>query len=190
MRQKKAAVLPPPHGYPEWDLKCGKYYCEAVGAKITQWPQLIKDIASHCAPHDTKTPVPKGMLAVVANNPKKEDLEKWAKEHKDDFSHFADKLTGTKTSSDLISKATGVAKSKFESRSGPLGGDMDLGGVLAMDKGKDEDEKHVKGLIFFNDPNEPHKLDIEALVNIAKYTKVKFAENGKDATKILKELKR
>ena len=106
-------------------------------------------------------------IALVAHDKMKPDLVEWVRWNKDVLSGHKLICTGTtgKMIQDLLSKELDTLPEKdFEIlrlKSGPLGGDQQLGAMIA------EGKVHV--LIFFWDPMEqqPHDVDVKALLRIA-----------------------
>jgi methylglyoxal synthase len=81
-------------------------------------------------------------IALIAHDNKKDSLIEWVKENKDKLSkHF---LYGTGTTASLISEKVGLPVKAF--KSGPLGGDQQIGARIAEGK--------IDFMIFFWDPLE------------------------------------
>ena len=106
-------------------------------------------------------------IALVAHDKMKADLVEWVRWNKEILSQHKLICTGTtgRLIQDLLSKEKDNLPDKdFEVvrlKSGPLGGDQQLGAMIA------EGKVHV--LIFFWDPMEaqPHDPDIKALLRVA-----------------------
>jgi methylglyoxal synthase len=106
-------------------------------------------------------------IALVAHDNRKKDLVEWVEwNYKDLLEH---KLICTGTTGTMVEKAlknkvgTDEAELKFQIKklkSGPLGGDQQLGALIAEGK--------VDIIIFFWDPMEPHPhdVDVKALLRI------------------------
>ena len=99
----------------------------------------------------------KKRIALVAHDNMKAELIKWARTHKDKLTPH--ELMATGTTGNMINKELGVQVKALIS--GPLGGDQQLGGMIAEGK--------IDILIFFWDPFEPmpHDPDIKALLRVA-----------------------
>ena len=119
--------------------------------------------------------LPKKRLALIAHDNKKEDLIKWASENKDSLLHH--KLAGTGSTATLIEEKTGLPVEKL--LSGPLGGDQQVGALIA--------ERKIDFLIFFWDPMEaqPHDSDVKALLRIAVVWNILIANNRTTADFLL-----
>lgn len=96
-------------------------------------------------------------VALVAHDNMKTELIEWAKKHKEKL--IKHNLMATGTTGNLMQKHLDVPVKSLIS--GPLGGDQQLGGLIAEGK--------IDVLIFFWDPFEPmpHDPDIKALLRVA-----------------------
>jgi methylglyoxal synthase len=95
-------------------------------------------------------------IALIAHDNKKAEIAEWAKYNKDTLSKH--KLYATGTTGSLIEEAIDTHVNKV--LSGPLGGDQQIGALIAEGK--------IDILIFFWDPMaaQPHDPDIKALLRL------------------------
>lgn len=113
--------------------------------------------------------MPTKRIALVAHDNRKKDLAEWARWNAEKLCQHDLICTGTtgKMIDEVLNEeiAGGTtappAKSITMLRSGPLGGDQQLGAMIAEGK--------VDMLIFFWDPMQPqpHDVDVKALLRIA-----------------------
>lgn len=121
------------------------------------------------------------VIALVAHDNRKKDLVEWV-----EFNYkvlIKNKLictgtTGALIEKTLLKKISGNEKIDFEItklKSGPLGGDQQLGALIT--------EQKVDIIIFFWDPMEPHPhdVDVKALLRIAVVYNVPIACNRSTA---------
>ena len=96
-------------------------------------------------------------IALVAHDNKKKDLVEWCDFNKGTLSQYCLHATGT-TGKRIIEK-TSLKLNLL--KSGPFGGDMELGAMIANGK--------LDCLIFFWDPleSQPHDVDVKAVLRIA-----------------------
>jgi methylglyoxal synthase len=96
-------------------------------------------------------------VVLIAHDSRKPDLLAWAESNKAVLAEH--ELFGTGTTGALVAKRTGLPVTCF--RSGPLGGDQQVGAKIA--------EGDLDVLIFFWDPLEPqpHDPDVKALLRLA-----------------------
>ena len=114
-------------------------------------------------------------IALVAHDNKKKDMVEWAKYNKGTLSQH--KLYATGTTGGLIHTATDLEIERL--LSGPMGGDQQIGAMIA--------EKKIDALVFFWDPLEPHPhdSDVKALLRIAVLYDVPTACNRSTADYII-----
>jgi methylglyoxal synthase len=121
-------------------------------------------------------------IAIVAHDNRKKDLIEWVEWNVSILTKH--RLTCTGTTGNLVEKAiraklakTGVPLevSIQKLRSGPLGGDQQLGALIT--------EGQIDFVIFFWDPMEPHPhdVDVKALLRIAVLYNIPIACNRSTA---------
>jgi methylglyoxal synthase len=118
---------------------------------------------------------PKQNIGLVAHDNKKDDLVEWVAFNKGTLSLRNLYATGS-TGQRIIDK-TGLKVTLL--RSGPYGGDMELGALIANGK--------LDYLIFFWDPLQahPHDVDVKALLRVAVLYNVPTACNRATADLII-----
>jgi methylglyoxal synthase len=116
---------------------------------------------------DTRTLSLIKRIALVAHDNKKEDLIDWAYFNKDFLSKH--ELIATGSTGQLIEKKLNVPTVRL--LSGPLGGDQQIGSMIAEGK--------LDFLVFFWDPMEaqPHDSDVKALLRLAVAWNILVANN-------------
>ena len=114
---------------------------------------------------------PSKKIGLVAHDHKKLDLIEWAKFNLPILS--AHELIATGTTGTLLEEELGVGVTKLQS--GPLGGDQQLGALIA--------DGGIDFLVFFWDPLEPqpHDPDVKALLRIAVVWNIPIACNRASA---------
>ena len=115
-------------------------------------------------------------IALVAHDKKKEDLLDWAKDNKQILKDHH--IVATGSTGELIEKTLRLPVTKL--LSGPLGGDQQIGAMIAEGK--------LDFLVFFWDPLEAqaHDSDVKALQRLAVAWNVLLASNRTTADFILK----
>ena len=114
-------------------------------------------------------------IALVAHDGKKQALLQWVCAHK---AFFADKnLVATGTTGKLIAEA--LQQHVQCLASGPLGGDQQIGAMIA--------EQKIDCLVFFWDPlsSQPHDPDVKALIRLAVVWNIPVACNQATADFII-----
>jgi methylglyoxal synthase len=117
-------------------------------------------------------------VALVAHDRKKIDMVIFVKEHLDVLSKcdlYATNTTGTILEDKLKIKVTKVL-------SGPMGGDMQIGSMIASNK--------IKYVIFLRDPltAQPHEPDVSALLRVCDVHNVPLATNLASAAAIIEKI--
>ena len=118
-------------------------------------------------------------IALIAHDKKKDDIIELAKEYKDVLAEH--ELYATGTTGTLIMGETGLPI--FRMKSGPLGGDQQIGAMLA--------DGDLDLVIFLRDPltAQPHEPDVSALLRLCDVQKIPLATNISSATIMLETLK-
>lgn len=114
-------------------------------------------------------------IALVAHDNKKKDMVEWCDFNKGTLSQYYLYATGT-TGRQIIEK-TGLKINLL--KSGPYGGDMELGALIANNK--------LNILIFFWDPleSQPHDVDVKAVLRLAVLYNIPTACNRGTADMII-----
>jgi methylglyoxal synthase len=114
-------------------------------------------------------------IALIAHDNRKADLLDWARYNQGTLSEH--QLSGTGTTGGLLASELGLDVTRF--RSGPLGGDQQIGAAIA--------EGRIDLVIFFWDPLEPqpHDVDVKALLRIAVVYNIPMACNRATADFLL-----
>lgn len=119
-------------------------------------------------------------LALIAHDERKESLVSLAVQHRDVLSRVS--LVATGTTGKRIAEATGLEVERHAS--GPLGGDLQIGGRIAADE--------IHAVVFLRDPMNPHphEPDIQALLKVCDVHDVPLATNVASARILLAHLGR
>ena len=114
-------------------------------------------------------------VALIAHDNKKKEMVEWAEKNKDILSKFS--LCGTGTTAKRVEEATCLKVKGY--LSGPLGGDQQIGALVAEGK--------IDLVVFFCDPlqAQPHDPDVKALLRIANVYNVAIATNPATADFII-----
>jgi methylglyoxal synthase len=110
-------------------------------------------------------------IALVAHDNMKDDLLQWVLDHREVLASHD--LIGTGTTGRLVAEHARLDVTRV--KSGPLGGDQQIGGRIA--------DGMIDVLVFFWDPLEPqpHDPDIKALLRIAAVWNIPVACNRASA---------
>lgn len=119
----------------------------------------------------SETPERRRRIGLVAHDGKKADLIEWAKYNARLLEGLD--LVATGTTGAMLETALGVEVTKL--RSGPLGGDQQVGAMIA--------DGQIDFLVFFWDPLEPqpHDTDVKALLRLAVVWNIPVACNRASA---------
>lgn len=117
-------------------------------------------------------------IGLVAHDDKKDELVAWALSNRDLLARH--ELYGTGTTGGRVSEGTGLHVVRL--LSGPLGGDAQLGAMIA--------EGRLDALVFFQDPLTamPHDVDIKSLTRLATLYNILLAPNHRTADAILSSI--
>lgn len=119
--------------------------------------------------------MPKNTIALVAHDHKKPELIEWAKAHLTILSQHD--LVATGTTGGLLQDALQLPVHRF--KSGPLGGDQQIGALIA--------ERKLDSLVFFWDPLNPapHDPDVKALLRLCSVWNLPVACNRATADMLI-----
>ncbi len=117
-------------------------------------------------------------LALIAHDDKKDDMIALIQRRRETCAR--ESLVATRTTGTNIERETGLPVTKM--LSGPLGGDLQIGALIATDE--------VKAVIFLRDPltAHPHEPDISALLKVCDTHNIPLATNLATADLILDHL--
>lgn len=118
-------------------------------------------------------------IALIAHDKKKEDMIRFVTAYKDIFEQH--ELYATGTTGTRIMDEVSLPVHRFHS--GPLGGDQEIGAMIAQDK--------MDMVIFFRDPltAQPHEPDVTALIRLSDVYQVPLATNMGTAEVLVRGLK-
>lgn len=117
-------------------------------------------------------------IALIAHDKKKDEMVALAEEYKEILSEH--KLYATGTTGKRVAEATQLDVHRF--RSGPLGGDQQIGAYVSDHK--------IDLVIFIRDPltPQPHEPDISALLRLCDVYEIPLATNIGTASLLLTAL--
>jgi len=117
-------------------------------------------------------------IALIAHDKKKDQIVKFAVRHKKVLRD--QELFATGTTGQRIMDVTGLDVHRF--LSGPLGGDQQIGSMLAQDD--------LDLVVFLRDPltAQPHEPDVQALLRLCDVHQVPLATNITSAEILLKAM--
>ncbi|WP_342525699.1 methylglyoxal synthase [Chryseomicrobium sp. FSL W7-1435] len=115
-------------------------------------------------------------IALIAHDKKKDDLIQFVTAYRDTL--LKHDLYATGTTGSRIENEVGVSIHKF--KSGPLGGDQQIGSAIA--------DNLMDMVIFFRDPltAQPHEPDVTALIRLCDVYQIPLATNMGTAEVLLK----
>ena len=118
-------------------------------------------------------------IALIAHDKKKNEMIELAKQYKDVLANH--ELYATGTTGTLIMGETGLSIHRM--KSGPLGGDQQIGAMLA--------EGNLDLILFLRDPltAQPHEPDVSALLRLGDVQSIPLATNRESATVMLEAMK-
>jgi methylglyoxal synthase len=116
-------------------------------------------------------------LALVAHDAKKDDMADFVAEFESTIGQFTLFATGT-TGGRVMERCPSLSVTRL--KSGPLGGDQQIGAMIAEGK--------VDLLLFFVDPlsPHPHDVDVKALMRLALVYNIPMALNRATADALIK----
>lgn len=119
-------------------------------------------------------------IALIAHDKKKNDMVQFVTAYCDILAQHD--LYATGTTGQRVIDATGLSVHRF--RSGPLGGDQQIGSMIA--------NNDMDMVIFFRDPltAQPHEPDVSALIRLSDVYQIPLATNMGTAEVLLKGLEK
>jgi methylglyoxal synthase len=118
-------------------------------------------------------------IALIAHDQKKNDMADFAIKHQDVLARYDIVATGT-TGGRILEACPELAVRRM--KSGPLGGDQQIGAMIAEGK--------VSMLLFFTDPLTamPHDVDVKALTRLATVYDIPMALNRVTAEMLISKI--
>lgn len=118
-------------------------------------------------------------IALIAHDKKKEEMIRFVTAYKHIFAEHT--LFATGTTGKRIIDEVGLSVQRF--RSGPLGGDQEIGAMIARNE--------MDMVLFFRDPltPQPHEPDVTALIRLADVYQVPLATNMGTAEVLIRGMK-
>jgi methylglyoxal synthase len=118
-------------------------------------------------------------MALIAHDEKKEAMAEFARRNRDALSRWRIVATGT-TGSRVLATAPDLDVVRL--KSGPLGGDQQIGALIATGE--------IDALIFFVDPLTPmpHDVDVKALMRLGIVYDIPMALNEATAERLIATL--
>jgi methylglyoxal synthase len=119
-------------------------------------------------------------LALVAHDAKKNDMADFVAMFENDLRPCALFATGT-TGSRVMERCSSLSVTRL--KSGPLGGDQQIGALIA--------EGRIDALFFFVDPlsPHPHDVDVKALMRLALVYNIPMALNRSTAERLIESFR-
>jgi methylglyoxal synthase len=119
-------------------------------------------------------------IALIAHDQKKPNMIQFATAYQPILGKH--ELYATGTTGLRIAEATGLSLHRFQS--GPLGGDQEIGALIAQNK--------MDMVIFFRDPltAQPHEPDVTALLRLCDVYSIPLATNMGTAEILIRGLER
>ncbi|WP_449354511.1 methylglyoxal synthase [Virgibacillus natechei] len=119
-------------------------------------------------------------ISLIAHDKKKDNIVQFAEAYK--YSLKKHELFATGTTGQRIAENTGLSLHRFQS--GPLGGDQQIGSMVA--------DNNMDMIIFFRDPltAQPHEPDISALMRLCDVYNIPLATNMGSAEVLIHALER
>lgn len=117
-------------------------------------------------------------IALIAHDGKKADMVAFAMQHTETIRHFD--IVATGTTGQLLVEKVGLKVERM--LSGPIGGDAQIGAMVADHK--------ITAVFFFLDPlgKHPHDPDIQMLMRLCNVHNVPLATNAATAACIIEAL--